>query len=246
MIWEVWNMNRSIEKEGRTLEEATGNALKELVAKLEDVDIEVLDDGKAGFLGFGSRSARVRATLKVEAGLGEKEVGKGESEPLPAEDARQTQEMHDEEKIFDLGQARELLSNLIQRMHMNGTIKSQVRDGQGILNVIGEDSNLLIGKKGQTLDAIQYLLNLMYSKSTRKKAHIVVDVENYKVRRVKRLQSMAMEARDKVRQTKKPIAIAPMDAQDRRIIHVTLQNDEYVKTLSKGDGSLRKVVVIPK
>lgn len=237
-------MQRSIEKEGRTLEEATENALKELGAKPEDVNIEVLDDGKAGFLGFGSRSARVRLTLKKE--VREKQECEEEPGTLKTEDAGPAYETHAEEQVPDLGRGRELLSNLIQKMHMNGNIESHVREEQAILNVIGEDSNLLIGKKGQTLDAIQYLLNLMYSKATKKKANIVVDVEDYKVRRIKRLQSIALEVRDKVRQTKKPIAIAPMDAQDRRIIHVTLQNDEYVKTISKGDGLLRKVVVIPK
>ncbi len=237
-------MQRSIEKEGQTIEEATENALKELGAKPEDVNIEVLDDGKAGFLGFGSRSARVRLTLKKE--VREKQEFEEEPGTLKTEDAGPAYETHAEEQVPDLGRGRELLSNLIQKMHMNGNIESHVREEQAILNVIGEDSNLLIGKKGQTLDAIQYLLNLMYSKATKKKANIVVDVEDYKVRRIKRLQSIALEVRDKVRQTKKPIAIAPMDAQDRRIIHVTLQNDEYVKTISKGDGLLRKVVVIPK
>ena len=239
-------MQRFIEKEGKTLDEARENALKELGAKPEDVDIEVLDDGKAGFLGFGSRSARVRATLKK--GVSEKQGHEREDGLLTttAENAGPAHKTQAEEHAPDLERAGELLSNMIQKMHMNGNVESHIRDGQAVLNVIGEDSNLLIGKKGQTLDAIQYLMNLMYSKAAKKKANMVVDVEDYKVRRVKRLQSIALETRDKVKQTQKPIAIAPMDAQDRRIIHVTLQDDEHVKTISKGEGLFRKVVVIPK
>lgn len=243
-------MQRSIEKERRTLEEATEVALKELGAKSDDVDIEVLDDGKSGFLGFGSRNARVRVTLKKgAAALGTEEpktrpeeTRKDEKEPRPDPERA----LREEEPAVDQNQVKELLSGMIQRMHMDGAIETLSRDGRVIANIIGEDSNLLIGKKGQTLDSIQFLLNLMYSKTMKKRANILVDVEEYKVRREKRLTSIALEVRDKVKRTRKPIAIAPMNAQDRRIIHLALQEDRAVKTVSRGEGLLRKVVVIPK
>ncbi len=227
-------MQKSIEKQGRTLEEATQSALNALGVEREKVEVEVLDDGKTGFLGFGSRNARVRATLKREF-EGSREASS------PQENATEK-----EKPSTDPERAKELLTGLIQRMNMEGVIETRIRNGRVIMNIIGKDSNLLIGKKGQTLDAMQFLVNLMYSKAMRKKADIVVDVEEYRVRREERLQSIALEVREKVKRSRKPVAIAPMNSQDRRIIHLTLQNDEFVKTVSKGDGLLRKVVVIPK
>ncbi len=243
-------MERSVEKQGRTLEEATAQALRELGANNNDVDVEILDDGKVGFLGFGSKQARVRVTLKEKEG--QKSLETPVAEPAHVESMEvkgieeDSSEEQEREQALDPNQARELLSGVIQRMQMDGMIETRTREGRLTLNVVGKDSNLLIGKKGQTLDSLQYLLNLMYSKSMKKKANLVVDVEEYKVRREKRLQSIAQEVRDKVKRTNKPIAIAPMNAQDRRIIHMSLQNDPYVKTVSKGEGLLRKVVVIPK
>jgi spoIIIJ-associated protein len=245
-------MQRSVEKQGRTLEEATAQALRELGANNNDVDVEILDDGKVGFLGFGSKQARVRVTLKEKHKEEQESLETPVAEPAHVESGgvkgieEGSSEEQEGEQALDPTQARELLSGVIQRMQMDGMIETRTREGRLNLNVVGKDSNLLIGKKGQTLDSLQYLLNLMYSKSMKKKANLVVDVEEYKVRREKRLQSIAQEVRDKVKRTNKPIAIAPMNAQDRRIIHMSLQNDPYVKTVSKGEGLLRKVVVIPK
>ena len=231
--------------------------MKDLNVKREEAEIEIIDDGKAGFLGFGSRNAKVKVTAKkIFVDKKEKETFlskpserpsvEKESPESSAESQEESLTLKEEEAPTDPQKAKEILSGIIERMGMEGMIESRTRDGRVVLNTIGKDSNLLIGKKGQTLDAVQLLVNLMYSKSVKKKANIVVDVEEYKVRREKRLQSIALEVRDKVKKTQKPIAIAPMNSQDRRIIHMTLQNDRDVKTASKGEGLLRKVVVIPK
>jgi spoIIIJ-associated protein len=238
-------MQNSIEKQGRTLEEATESALSALGVERDNVEVEVLDDGKTGFLGFGSRNAKVKVTLKKEFRETRK-VTSHRQENAETTDVPGVSSETDPGSSTDPERARELLTGLIQRMNMEGTIETHIRDGRVIMNVVGKDSNLLIGKKGQTLDAMQFLINLMYSKSMRKKADIVVDVEEYRVRREERLRSIALEVREKVKRSRQPVAIAPMTSQDRRIIHLALQNDEFVKTASKGEGLLRKVVVIPK
>jgi len=248
-------MDRSVEMEARTLEEATTNALRTLGANREEVEIKVLDDGKTGFLGFGSRLAKIRVTLKEvrkstiqpanDPSLAVQESGRsGEQEPTVPE---KTPEGELEEKIpLDSELAQRLLSGLIDRMKMEGRIESRIRDERIHMNVVGKDSGILIGKGGQTLDAIQYLVNLMYSKTKKARAGIIVDVEEYKVRREKKLQTIALEAREKVMRSQKPFSTSPLSSQDRRIIHITLQNDQNVKTVSRGDGVLKKVTILPK
>jgi spoIIIJ-associated protein len=243
---EVSKMQKSIEKQGRTLEEATESALNALGVEREKVEVEVLEDGKTGFLGFGSRNAKVRATLKKEFRESREASYNRQENAAEKKDVPVVSSETDPGPSTDPERAKELLTGLLQRMNMESAIETRIRDGHVIMNVIGKDSNLLIGKKGQTLDAMQFLINLMYSKSMRKKANIVVDVEEYRVRREERLRSIALEVREKVKRSRKSVAIAPMNSQDRRIIHLTLQNDEFVKTVSKGEGLLRKVVVIPK
>ncbi|NOY52066.1 MAG: KH domain-containing protein [Deltaproteobacteria bacterium] len=247
-------MEKSVEMEARTLEEATTNALRTLGANREEVEIKVLDDGKTGFLGFGSRLAKIRVTMKgagknVIQSVGDPLVEVRTEPPLekqPTVPSESPMKEIKEKAEVDLELAQEILSGLIDRMKMEGMIESRIRDERVHMNVVGKDSGILIGKGGQTLDAIQYLVNLMYSKTTKSRAGIIVDIEEYKIRREKKLQAIALEARNKVIKSQKPFSTAPLSSQDRRIIHITLQNDEEVKTVSRGDGVLKKVIVLPK
>ncbi len=243
-------MERTIEIEGKTLEEATQQALEQLGARREEVEIEVLDDGKPGFLGFGSRTARIRAALRTESGAPVRGtlVPEEGREISPSKQAGTGAEMerHLPDQDVDTGFAESMLSNMITKMNLEGSVTSRISDGQICLNVTGHDSNILIGKKGQTLDAIQYLMSLMYNKATRSKSGIVVDVEDYRNRREQRLQTLAREAGEKVQRTGKAVTLAPMNAKDRRIIHITLQDETTLKTTSRGEGALKKVVVLPR
>ncbi len=243
-------MEKAIEIEGKTLEEATQQALEQLGARREDVDIEILDDGKAGFLGFGSRTAKIRAALRSGEGVPLRgtliqETGR-ETHRDTRIDSRAKMEEDAEGGAVEMHLAKSMLSELIDKMNLQGSVTSRIADGQLHLNVTGEDSNILIGKKGQTLDAIQYLTSLMYNKSTRSKTGILVDVEDYRSRREQKLQSMAREAGEKVQRTGKPVTLAPMNAKDRRIIHIALQDEESLKTTSRGEGVMKKVVVLPR
>jgi len=254
-VLEVLKMERSVEMEAGTREEAIKNALRELGANREDVEIKVLDDGKTGFLGFGSRSAKIRVTLKearkerVQPVAEERVEVEGSVEPSGEEMTNPADSKAEEpkEKVpVDSKLAQDLLSGIIDRMGMEGMIESRIRDGRIYMNVVGKDSGILIGKGGQTLNAIQFLLNLMYSKTTKSRAGIIVDIEEYKIRREKKLQDIALEGRNKVIKSQKPFSTSPLSSQDRRIIHITLQDDREVKTVSRGEGILKKVVILPR
>ncbi|MDX1763519.1 MAG: RNA-binding cell elongation regulator Jag/EloR [bacterium] len=244
-------MERRVEAEGRTVEEATEKALKELGVDRDRIQLDVLDDGKSGFLGFGSKSARVRAYLKEGAGRSQvRTPEKGLQAPEVRADDDEGEKAPRQEREpgpkADPDLAARLVKELIYKMEMDGEIELGSRDGRICLSVHGPDSSILIGRNGQTLEAIQYLVNLMYSKKTLARAGILVDVEDYRIRREQKLRSMALEAGEKAKRGRKAISIAPMNAQDRRIIHIALQDDEGVKTISRGEGTLKKVVVIPK
>ena len=228
----------SVEKQGRTVEQALVSALRELGLERDQVEIEILEDGRSGFLGIGARNARVRVTPK-SAGTSEPAAHASQAPGQPQGPEAQVPEV-------DADRAREIVEGILSRMGMPGVIETRHREGRLVLNVVASDANLLIGKKGQTLGALQFLANLIYSKQEKRKALFVIDVEEYRLRREKRLQAIAREVRDKVRRTGKPVSIAPMNAQERRIIHLALRDDPDVKTTSRGDGPLRKVVVLPR
>jgi len=114
-----------------------------------------------------------------------------------------------------------------------------------ILSIAGDDSGLLIGRRGQNLDALQYILNKAVNKSDTERKMIVVDSEEYRKRREESLLGMAERIREKVKKTQKPLSLSHMNAHDRRIIHLALQEDETLITRSRGEGEYRKVIVLP-
>ena len=113
------------------------------------------------------------------------------------------------------------------------------------MNVVGETSGILIGKKGKTLDALQYIINKAVNKSSDQKIKVLVDTENYRQRHKQSLVDLAQRLGEKVKRTGKPITISPMNPADRRIVHLALQNDRGLRTRSKGEGLLKKIVIFP-
>ena len=114
-----------------------------------------------------------------------------------------------------------------------------------VLNIEGDGSGLLIGKRGQNLDAIQYILNKAINRSDNERKMIIVDSEAYRKRREESLLVLAERIREKVKKTKKPVSLSNMNAHDRRIIHLALQKDEALTTKSRGEGEYRKIVILP-
>jgi spoIIIJ-associated protein len=141
--------------------------------------------------------------------------------------------------------ARDLLSGILSKMTFECQVTATETDDTIILSIAGEESGLLIGRRGQNLDALQYILNKAINKSDAERKMIVVDSEEYRRRREESLLGMAERIRDKVKKTQKPLSLSHMNAHDRRIIHLALQEDESLVTKSRGEGEYRKVIVLP-
>ena len=154
-------------------------------------------------------------------------------------------EASQEDVLQALEIAKEHLAKIIELSGMKARVEGEVSDNRIVINVVGESSGLLIGKKGKTLDAIQYILSKMVSKQLGKRAYVVVDSENYRGRRKKSLAEMALRLGEKAKKVGKPITISPMNAHDRRVVHLALQSDKQLKTRSKGEGLLKRIVILP-
>ena len=136
-----------------------------------------------------------------------------------------------------------ILKEMLNRMQIDAEIETEFVDGSTHLNILTETPALLIGKHGQTLDAIERILNCIINKASLVKRRVFVDTQGYRKRREERLVEMAHEVAEKVKYTDRDVVLAPMSARDRRIIHVTLKEDDVVFTYSQGDGEMRRVVV---
>jgi len=213
---------RSVETEGKTVEEAISKACEELQASREDLDIEVLTNGTSGFLGLvGGKRAQIRATLK------ETTLPTNVSNDQAAQTAKKT------------------LQDLLGLLGIKAVVDLKEEPERILLNIQGDGSGLLIGRKGQTLDALEYLINKIVHKGAEDKKRIVVDTENYRSRREESLIRLAHRLGEKAKRLGRPVTISPMSAHDRRIIHLALQDDTNLRTRSLGTGLYRKLVISP-
>jgi spoIIIJ-associated protein len=226
----------SVEANGKTVEEAIERALDELDATRDEVEFEVLSEPKGGILGVGGAEARVRVWR-----TGEK-----------AEDGAEGEAGPDGELIEDDAEmAAQMLDHLLELMGITAdvSIRDAETPGDGlgmakaVLDIEGDDLGLLIGRRGETLASLQYLLNLMVSRKLTEHATFTVDVEGYRRRREKQLNQLARRMADQVRRTRRPVTLEPMPPNERRIIHLTLAEDREVETSSMGEGENRKVSI---
>jgi spoIIIJ-associated protein len=219
----------SVETEAKTTEEAIHKACQELGVSREDLEVEVLSNGSSGFLGLGAKNAKIRATVKEKSAPPSSEVRspRAISDPQAAETAKKT------------------LQDLLRLLEMDATVDLKEDPERILLNIKGDGSGLLIGRKGQTLDAIEYLINKIVHKDAEDKKRIVVDTENYRLRREDSLVQLAQRLAEKAKRMGRPVTISPMSAHDRRIIHLALQDDKTLRTWSTGSGLYRKVIISP-
>jgi len=215
----------------RTVDEAIELGLKELDADRDEAEVEILSRGKAGFLGIGAEVARVRVT-RISAGrnaAGMPATGDGETTAA--------------------GVATAAVGRILEAANVNVTrtlrAANDPESGGPIIDLAGEDSGLLIGRRGQTLQALQFLVNLIVRKQF-EGVRVVLDVENYRQRREFQLRDMATKVAVRVTQTNRSITLEPMPPADRRIIHTSLTDNPDVSTESTGEGEGRKVTIMPK
>jgi len=210
------------EFEGKTTEEAIEKACKELNRSREELDIEILEPGSAGIFGIvGTKKAKIKVTV-------------------PEEKPEQVEQ--EDEVAF----AKKTLEDILALIPADAQVSASTEDGKITLSIQGDKSGLLIGRKGKTLDALQFIVNKIVNKSLAKKVQVVVDAENYRQRRRDALIQTALKLGDKAKRIGKPVTTNPLTPRERRIIHLALKDDTQLDTRSRGDGLLKKVLIIPK
>ena len=224
-------MQEPLVMSARTVEEAIELALKELDVDRDAAEVEVLSRGKAGFLGIGAELAQVRVT-PLGAGARTRSFETGDGEQTPA------------------ALATAAVGRILESAGVNvtRTLRSahDAEAGGPIIDLAGEDSGLLIGRRGQTLQALQFLVTLIVRKQMNEDVRVVLDVENYRQRRETSLRDMASKVASRVAQTNRSITLEPMSPADRRIIHTSLAEHPGVRTESAGEGENRKVTIMPR
>lgn len=219
---------KSVEATGRTVEEAIENALEDLDASRDQVEIQVLTEGSRGMLGFVLELAEVRVT-----------VVRPQSEPEPPLDPDQQAAAEAAQKIVE---------KLLVGMGLPARVSLRPpRDLEDpvILDVKGRDLGILIGRRGETLRALQYLTRIMTTRELGRYGRVVVDVDGYKARRERTLSQLARRMADRAIRDGRSVPLEPMPPHERRIVHVSLRDDDRVTTRSSGEGANRKVVIYP-
>ncbi len=228
-----------LEFTGKTVDDAITEACQRLEVTSDRLYYEVVEKGTNGFLGFASKPAMIKACIK------------GENDTLESTDEAKTEEKaeskSEEEKkpveITDQNNPEVFLSKVFEAMNLKVDIKTEMDGNEMNIELSGDEMGVLIGKRGQTLDSLQYLTSLFVNKNSDSYVRVKIDTENYRARRKETLENLAKNIAYKVKRTKKPVSLEPMNPYERRIIHSTLQNDKYVNTHSEGDEPYRKVVI---
>ena len=256
-------MSEYKEYAAKTVSEAITEACAQLSVTSDRLDYQVVSEGSTGFLGMGIKPAIIKARIKeeevkAENSFEEKEVS-APSEPVAVKDetlenkeSEVSNETVSEDKApasFDeeaiVSAARVFLDDVFKAMEMPVELDITFDKENIVLNIDlkGADMGVLIGKRGQTLDSLQYLVSLVVNRNQEDYIHVKVDTENYRQRRKATLENLAKNIAYKVRKTRRNVSLEPMNPYERRIIHSALQNDRYVTTHSEGEEPYRRVVV---
>ncbi|UCD83669.1 MAG: protein jag [Deltaproteobacteria bacterium] len=235
---------RIVEKEGKTREEAIEAACKELDCSEEQLEVEVISKG-SGLLRFvGGEKVKIRAALKEEVTATE---GQGSPPDSAPQEASIKTEGEEGQAIIG-NKVKEFLEGVISRIGMEASVIVEETSEEILLTIKGDGSGLLIGKRGQTLDALQYLANKVAIRLTSgrwEEKRVIVDTEHYRERREESLRILAFRMAEKARNQGKPVMLESMNPRERRIIHLALSELEGVKTQSEGEDSERRLVIYP-
>jgi spoIIIJ-associated protein len=204
---------RSLEVEAKTIEEAIETACSELNVSRENIEVEVLASGSTGIFGIVGTK---KAKIRVTT--------KEESSDLASLSEKITKE-------------------IIGLMGLEASLSARVEGQTVYIQFEGDKSGLLIGRRGQTLDALQYILTRILHRQFSEKIKIVLDSGDYRERRKRYLEDLAVKMAEKSKHTGKPVVLSPMNAHDRRIVHLALEKDKSLKTVSRGDGLLKKIII---
>ena len=240
-------MLKTLEKSGKTEEAAIAAALEELGLDRDDVSVEIVERAKSGFLGIGASPAVVRVQYEApdeeletvaEAAVESPAAAPAEAQPAAAPAAPAADEPESYARI------RAFVSGLLEHMGIQAEIEITARDNGGVnVNLSGSNMGAVIGRRGETLDAIQHLTNYAVNRGSDKHMHISVDAESYRAKREESLVRLAEKMAAKAIKYKRSMALEPMNSYERHVIHTALQDYEGVTTSSTGTEPNRRVVV---
>ncbi|BAU26274.1 spoIIIJ-associated protein [Aneurinibacillus soli] len=239
---------------GKTVEDAIRVALAQLNAEREDVSFRVLEEPSKGFLGLiGVRKAKVEVTLvekEVAKEILSPEEAQSVSEPLPEperlEEPQESKILEQESPASDadpIEQGRAFLEEILATMDIKANVQLSVKQGMPVMTIVGKGLGLIIGRRGQTLDSLQYLVNIVANRNVNKKVRIVLDAEKYRQKRKESLVQLAERMATQVIRTKKVVRLEPMNPTERKVIHSRLQKHSQVQTYSEGTEPYRRVVI---
>ena len=230
-------MIKSIEKSAKTEDLAIAAALEELGLSRDDVTVEILERAKSGFLGFGASPAVVKVSYEVPDEVVEEPVAVAEEAAAPAEESVAF-ENPAHEKVYDF------VNGLLEHMGVHANLEITDKEDGGInVNLSGKGMGVVIGRRGETLDAIQHLTNYAVNHGSEKRLHVSVDAEAYRAKREEALVRLAEKMAAKAIKYKRSMALEPMNSYERHVIHAALQDYEGVTTSSIGTEPNRRVVV---
>ncbi len=256
-----------LEVQAPTVEEAVQQGLRQLNLSRDEVKVEILEEGSRGFLGLGARPARIRLSLKTaeqaapEAAPVMEETASPEETPAPppAEEeppvpqaaAEPAEESDEDARALQI--VVETVQDLLEKMHVEAEVSAHYKPPEGRhrrptawVDIHGQDLSILIGRRAETLQALQYITSLIVNKELGRSLPLVIDVEGYRERRTVQLQRLAQRLAEQVVKTGRRQALEPMPASERRIIHLALRDHPDVTTESVGEEPRRKVTIIPK
>ncbi|MBF0474348.1 MAG: Jag N-terminal domain-containing protein [Deltaproteobacteria bacterium] len=237
------------EIEAGSVEEAIKQASKRFQIAEDKLQYEVISKGSTGIFGLvGVRKAKIKVRVKDETCRCEPPrktlapvAVSAEESPSPAEPDKPENKTGEEAAPV----AKTILINILSHFQIENEVSAEGSGSQVHLSIHGSKIGILIGRKGQTLDALQYIVNKIINKTFSEKVKVTIDTEEYRKRRDRTLSDLALKMSEKAKRIGKPVTISPMNAHDRRIIHLTLQNIQGVRTKSKGEGLMKKIVIIP-
>ncbi len=233
-----------------SVDEAIEKGLNQLGLEREQVDVKVLDEGNTGILGLGARQARIMLIVKDDRAVEEREP-QTQPEAPPTETTVEEEEDEQDNHLVNL--AQETVRDLLTRMNIDDVrLETYLGEPYGPHNrvpvhvdIYGDDLSVLIGNRGKTLNALQYLGRLILGKELERSVPLVLDVEGYRDRREQQVRRMARQVADQVIETQREKSLEPMPANERRFVHIELRDNKQVYTESKGSGKSRKVFIYP-